>query len=109
MASDLDVPEGRLMDLARAQRKAQLDAEAAALDRLHASVMATHDHATRINVELQDQDRLLGTLNRNVNAAGMEIRDQTRSVGSLIQRSHNGCFLITVGLLVIVIIILLWL
>lgn len=106
-ANDLDYPEGRLMDVARAHRRAQLEQEAAALDRLHNSVMQTHSHATRINVELQDQDRLLGTMNRNLDAAGLEVRDQTRSVGQIIERSGHGCFFLTVAILVLIIIILL--
>jgi predicted ABC-type ATPase len=96
------------MEVIRERRKAQLDAEAKALDQLHASVMMTHHHATHMSRELNDQDRLIGNLEHGVGAANQETRAQTRSVAQLVEQSKNNGFVITVAVLVVIIIILLW-
>ena len=100
--------DGSTMDLIRKHRKGQLAAEAAALDRLHASVMSTHDQASRMNRELKDQDVLISNVERGVGAASQEAQSQTRSVGQMVEQSKNNGFLLTVAALLIVIIVLLW-
>jgi hypothetical protein len=99
---------GTAMEAVRHNRKAQLELEAKALDQLHASVMSTHQHATAMHRELNDQDRLLNNLDRGVGAANQETRAQTRSIGHLVEQTKTHSFLVAVAVLVLIIIILLW-
>lgn len=105
--ADTEPESGDRMDVLRQQRQSQRDTENAALDRLHASIMVTHGNAAAMGRELNDHDRLLTNLDRNVGAANMETRSQTRSVGQLVNQTKSNGFLLCVAVLVVIIIILL--
>jgi hypothetical protein len=94
------------MEAVRAQRANQTAQEAAALDRLHASIMVTHSNASAMGQELSDQDRLIGRLEDGVGAANTETRSQTRAVGTLVEETKKNGFMLTVAVLVVIIIVL---
>jgi hypothetical protein len=97
------------LEQVKESRRQQLDAENAMLDKLHGSIMQTHEMAKVVGGELSEQERMLGRLQGNVERANVETAQQNRSVLALLQQSKHSGFYFAVIALVIVIIFLLFL